>query len=290
MTQRMTTSDDDSSDHDEGAPELSFDERRQVSEIPPERAAVLHEIVRLQGEEALGRSFAALRWSSLAAGLSMGFSMLFKGVLEARFPAGNARFFIGNMGYTVGFVVVLLARQQLFTENIITAVLPVMNRPDATRFLKLLRLWSIVLVGNVIGTIVFAFALGRLDQLDAATGRSFLSIGQELMRNSAWQMFTKGIIAGWLMAILVWINAAAPAAKLWLVLLITYLIAIGGFTHIVVGSAEVAYLSLAGEVSWLDGATRFAVPTLLGNIVGGTLIFTLISHAQVQSEKLQDEA
>lgn len=285
----MTKSDNDSSDHDERAPELSAEERRQVSEAPPERAAVLHEIVRLQGEEALGCSFAALGWSSLAAGLSMGFSLLFKGLLEARFPDGNAGFFIGNMGYTIGFVVVILARQQLFTENIITAVLPVMNRPDATRFLKLLRLWSIVLIGNVIGTIVFAYGLGRLDQFDAATGRSFLSIGQELMRNSAWQMFTKGIFAGWLMATLVWINAAAPAAKLWLVLLVTYLIAIGGFTHIVVGSAEVAYLALAGEVSWLEAATHFAVPTLLGNIFGGTFIFTLISHAQVQSEKLQNK-
>ena len=192
----------------------------------------------------------------------MGFSFLFRGVLEARFPEGNARFFIGNMGYTVGFLIVILARQQLFTENTVTAVLPVMTKPNATNFLKLLRLWSIVLVGNVVGAIIFAYALGKLDLFDAATDQAFLSIGEELMRNTASQMFTKGMLSGWLIATMVWVITAAPEAKLWLILLVTYLIGIGGFAHIV-GSAEVAYLAFAGEVSWLEGTTHFALPTLL---------------------------
>lgn len=285
----MTKSGDEQSDHDESATELSSEEHRQASEDTPKRAAVLHETIRLQGEDELGRTFAALWWSALAAGLSMGFSMLFRGVLEARFPEGNARFFIGNFGYTIGFLIVILARQQLFTENTITAVLPVMTRPNWTKFLKLLRLWSIVLAGNVLGAIVFAYALGKLDLFDAATGQAFVSIGEELMRNTASQMFTKGMLSGWLIATLVWMIAAVPEAKLWLILIVTYLIGLGGFVHIVVGSAEVAYLALAGEVSWLQGATHFALPTLLGNIFGGTFIFALISHAQVQSEEPQNK-
>jgi len=61
------------------------------------------------------------------------------------------------------------------------------------------------------------------------------------------------------------------------------MIAIGGFTHIIVGSAEAMYMVFAGEISFVDVVLRFGLPTLAGNVVGGSLIFALISHAQVRS-------
>ena len=61
--------------------------------------------------------------------------------------------------------------------------------------------------------------------------------------------------------------------------------ALGDFTHIVVGSVEVSYLVYAGEVSWGDFWLLFAGPTLAGNIIGGSFIFALISHAQIRSER-----
>jgi formate/nitrite transporter FocA (FNT family) len=64
----------------------------------------------------------------------------------------------------------------------------------------------------------------------------------------------------------------------------TYVIAIGGFTHAIVGSVEAMYLVFAGGLDFLDCITGFALPTLAGNIVGGSLIFALISHAQVRSD------
>ena len=69
-----------------------------------------------------------------------------------------------------------------------------------------------------------------------------------------------------------------------LVIGVMIVIAIGGFTHIVVGSVEAMYLVFAGRLAFLDCVTRFALPTLAGNIVGGSLIFALISHAQVRSD------
>jgi formate/nitrite transporter FocA (FNT family) len=60
--------------------------------------------------------------------------------------------------------------------------------------------------------------------------------------------------------------------------------ALGDFTHIVVGSAEVSYLVFAGELPWSDFWMVFAGPTLAGNIIGGSFIFALISHAQIRSE------
>jgi len=71
------------------------------------------------------------------------------------------------------------------------------------------------------------------------------------------------------------------------IVLTTYLIALGGFTHIIVGSVETLYLVFAGELSAGGFVTRFALPTLAGNIVGGSCIFSLISHAQVRSDEAE---
>ena len=100
---------------------LSGEERTNVEEKRPPRPAVLHEIIRREGEQELARSLAALSWSSLAAGLSMGFSMLARGLLHSHLGDYPERFLIDSFGYCFGFLVVILARQQLFTENTITA-------------------------------------------------------------------------------------------------------------------------------------------------------------------------
>ncbi|MNE65093.1 Inner membrane protein YfdC [compost metagenome] len=104
------------------------------------------------------------------------------------------------------------------------------------------------------------------------------------MENDLNQMFAKGIISGWMIATMVWMIPSMESAKAWIILMITYLMALGDFTHIVVGSVEVSYLVWAGEVSWTAFWLDFAAPTLIGNIIGGSFIFALISHAQVRSD------
>lgn len=263
---------------------LSADEQDVVEEKRPPRAAVLHEIVRSDGEQELKRSVAALGWSSLAAGLSMGFSLLARGILRRYVGDAPAAFLVESLGYPFGFLLVILSRQQLFTENIMTAVLPVMTEPTIRNFARFARLWSVVLVGNLLGASVFAFGLLHLQQVDAATRKAFVDIGEAMMSNSSWQMFTKGIMAGWLISMMVWMLAATEGSRIMVILLSTYVIAIGGFTHIIVGSVEAMYLVFAGRLDFIACVTHFALPTLAGNIVGGSLIFALISHAQVRSD------
>ena len=263
---------------------LSREEKDEVEKKRPPRAAVLHEIIRSSGEEELKRTLSALIWSSLAAGLSMGFSMLARGVLHRHVAGLPGGFLIESLGYPLGFLLVILSRQQLFTENIMTAVLPVMTEPDLRNFRRFLRLWSVVLAGNLVGVALFAFGLLHLQQFDAATQKAFVEIGEEMMRNTPWQMFTKGILAGWLISMMVWMLAATERSRFIVVVVTTYVIAIGGFTHIIVGAVEAMYLVFAGKLAFIDCVTQFALPTLAGNIVGGSLIFALISHAQVRSD------
>jgi formate/nitrite transporter FocA (FNT family) len=214
----------------------------------------------------------------------MGFSMLARALLHRHLPEFEGRFLIESLGYAAGFLIVIVSRQQLFTENTMTAMLPLMSRPSAGKLMALLRLWSIVLLGNLVGTALFAYGLIHLQQFDAPTFQAFSTLGEEVMQNSAWQMFTKGILAGWLIAIMVWMLAAYDDTKIGIIVIATYLIALGGFTHIIVGSAETLYLVFTGALSLADYVLVFALPTLAGNIVGGSGIFALISHAQVRND------
>lgn len=265
-------------------PELTREEEENVDDSQLPRAVVLHEIIRSQGDHELERTIAALFWSALAAGLTMGLSLMAMGLLNANLPEGGYSKIIASFGYSAGFLGVILARQQLFTENTLTAVLPVMSEPTLHNLGRLGRLWGIVLVGNLLGTILVAYVILHLPLFDAKADAKFLAIGTKVMENDATGMFAKGIVSGWMIATMVWMLPAAESAKIWIIVLITYLMALGDFTHIVVGSLEVAYLVFAGEATWGDFWLTFAGPTLAGNIVGGSLIFALISHAQVRSE------
>jgi len=266
-------------------PGLSAEEEREVDENQPPRAAVLHETIRIQGDHELERSIAALWWSALAAGLTMGLSLMAMGLFKSRLPDVESSHVIASLGYSAGFLAVILARQQLFTENTLTAVLPVMSKPTLQNFGRLLRLWGVVLFGNLCGTLLVAYVMLNLPIFDTQTDHAFLEIGRKVMENDVMHMFSKGIVSGWMIATMVWMIASMEAAKIWIIILITYLMALGDFTHIVVGSAEASYLVFAGELSWSDFWLVFAAPTLGGNIIGGSFIFAILSHAQIRSEK-----
>lgn len=271
-------------DQHQAAFELSEQERDEVEDKLPPRVQVLHETIRVQGKAELKRSATALGWSALSAGLSMGFSMLASGLLASHLGTDAGHELIVMLGYPVGFVIVILARQQLFTENTMTAVLPVMTRPSWRALLFLLRLWLIVLVGNLVGVALFAYGAVHLGMFDESAFRAFTGLGHKLMENPAGGMFAKGIVAGWLIATMVWLVPAAQNARVWIIVGMTYLIALGNFTHIIAGSTEVLFLVFSGQLSFADYVWPFALPTLAGNIVGGSLIFALISHAQVRSD------
>ncbi|RKQ97194.1 formate/nitrite transporter FocA (FNT family) [Kushneria sinocarnis] len=265
-------------------PEKNREVEKEAARELPSQAAAVHQRLRIDGQKELSRDSMALLWSAIAAGISMSFSMVARGLLHAHLPATDVGFLIECLGYTVGFVVVILARQQLFTENTVTAVLPVMSHPTLNSCWHLARLWGVVLVGNIVGAAVAAFTFQRMPMFDATTQAAFVTIGQHMMANTPGEMFGKGILAGWMIATLVWVIPSADQAKLWVITLITYVMALGGFTHIIVGSSEALYLALSGHAGWSEVVFHFALPTLAGNIIGGTFIFALISHAQIRGD------
>lgn len=271
MTQEITTSN------------LSDKEQDFVEEKLGLKASVVHEIIRAQGEHELTRKSSSLWWSALAAGLSIGFSVLAEALLSAYLPPSKWKPLIDNLGYSVGFLIVILGHQQLFTENTLTAVLPVIKRKKWRWFKAMVHLWIIVLCANLVGCMIFALTITHTPMLSAEIHQSILAIGNHLMENSATEMFVKGIAAGWLIAALVWLLPSSEGSEFFVIILITYLIALGDFTHIIAGSAEVFYLMAQGEIVFAD-FLRFFFPTLAGNVIGGTALFAALSYAQVKEE------
>lgn len=268
----------DNEEEKQGKP-INTDEERL-----PSRAAAVHEIIRQEGTKELERDIWALLWSAVAAGLSMGASLMAKGIFHVKLDGVPGAFLLENFGYTFGFIIVIMARQQLFTENTLTAVLPVMNKPNKTNLILLMRLWGLVLCGNLLGTGLVAFIFWHLPVFDVETREAFVTISQQVMNNSPTEMFANAVISGWIIASMVWMFPSAGAAKIWVIIIMTYLVAIGDLTHIVVGSVEILYLIFSGYLHWQAFLYPFALPTLAGNIIGGTFIFALISHAQIRNE------
>jgi len=263
---------------------LSEKEQNAVEESRRPRAPVVYEIIRREGQSELTRPLASLWWSGVAAGISIGFSFVAQAALAAHLPASEMKRAIAALGYPAGFLIVILGRQQLFTENVLTAVLPVMTHWKLSWLLRMLRLWLAVLAANIAGCFVFGCAFAFLPIGSGNFTSALAMLVQELMQNTPFEMFSKAIGAGWLIAALVWIIASTDGLEFFIIGFLTYLIALFGFTHIVAGTAEVLYGVLAGLTPFSDAALKFFLPTLAGNVFGGTVLFSVLSYAQVREE------
>ena len=268
----------------ESSVELTDDEETSIREAMPVRAPVLFEIIRRNGQEEIERPVQSLWWSGLVAGLSIGFSALTPAMLRRYLPAGEWTPLISQLGYSVGFVIVILSRQQLFTENVITAVVPVMAKSHLRNLLLMLRLWAVVLVANVVGATLFSLFLRYSGAIDAELAKSIHAVSEHLLNAQPMETMGRAMVSGFLIASLVWILAGVEGSGLGIIVLLTYLIALGGFDHVVAGSVESSYLVLEGAQDVGQAFTSFFVPTLFGNLIGGTVIFTLLSYGQIRGE------
>jgi formate/nitrite transporter FocA (FNT family) len=262
-------------------PELTEEERKDARERTSVTAYVVHEAIRLDGDEELSRASSALAWSGLAAGLSMGFSLVGEAVLRACLPDVPWRPIVAKFGYSLGFLIVILGRQQLFTENTLTAILPLLARRNMETFWQVLRLWIVVLTANLVGAHLFAWAAATTDAFHPQVRHAFDELGREAIDVSFGTAILRGIFAGWLIALVVWLNAAYSSGKIAIIIILTYFVGLSRLTHVVAGSVEVLVLVMKGVISWQKAMAGYMLPSLLGNIIGGVTLVSALNHAQV---------
>ncbi|HEX8172555.1 MAG TPA: formate/nitrite transporter family protein [Thermoanaerobaculia bacterium] len=258
------------------------EEEREAEERSAPSGAVVYHAIHSEGESELERSSSALAWSGLAAGLSMGFSMLVPALIHAHLPA-QAKWapLVTSFGYTLGFMIVILGRQQLFTENTLTVILPLLKKKSAEVLGNVLRLWTVVLLANVIGAILFAFVAARSEAVDPEVFESMKTLAKHSIGHTFGVMLLRAIFAGWLIALLVWLLPFAETARVFVIVLMTYAVSLGHFSHVIAGSVDAAFLVWIHESNWAEFLLGFLLPTLLGNILGGVSLVAAINHAQV---------
>ncbi len=263
-------------------PDLTEQQRQEAEQHTKISASVVHETVRKDGEEELRRPVAALAWSGLAAGLSMGFSFLTQGLLRSHLPDAEWRPLITNLGYPLGFLIVIIGRQQLFTENTLTAIIPLLARRNLATLRAVLKLWAVVLAANLLGAHIFAWVAGNTAVMRAPVREALRQIATDAAAVGFGNAVLRGVFAGWLIAMVVWMLAASTeAGRVPVIVILTYIVGLGGLTHVVVGSVEVLYLVMIGAKPWLSYLSGYMIPTVIGNILGGVALVSAVNHAQV---------
>jgi formate/nitrite transporter FocA (FNT family) len=249
----------------------------------------IYENVRETAVEELERPVAALLWSALAAGLTIGFSFVGSAYLATLAPE-HLHKAAAAAGYPLGFIFVVLARNQLFTENTLEPIIPLLHAPSWGTLRKLLTLWATVLAGNMVGTLVFAALFAWTPIVGEEIQSSLRALAQESTAGGFWLVLYQAVFAGWLIALMAWLIAStrATGAQVALIWLTTAPISAFGFRHSIAGSTEAFYRAMLGFTSWGEAVFDFVVPAVVGNVVGGVLFVALLNHGQVAADKSEE--
>jgi formate/nitrite transporter FocA (FNT family) len=253
-------------------------------------ALEIHENIRGPAVEELERPASSLLFSSLAAGMLIGFSFLASAFVSHYAPEPY-KHPLASLAYPIGFMFVIMGRSELFTENTLEPVIPLLHKRDGTTLRKLLRMWGLLIVGNLIGALVFGWILGATNIIDAPLHPSMQEVARQSTEGGFGMVFYKAIFGGWLIALLAWLLASTieTTAQIFMIWVATAPISAFHFRHSIAGSVEAFYRAATGAAGWGEMIGSFIVPSLLGNAVGGVLLVALFNYAQVAEEHATTE-
>jgi formate-nitrite transporter family protein len=264
---------------------MDDEEREHASEGPlkPLRTILSGEIG--QAEEELARPRHGIFMSGVLAGSAVGTGTLAVATVltlaTGELPPAVVSLLAAN-AYTIGFIVVILAHTDLFTEYTTIAILPVLlGRAGVS---SLARLWGLVYAGNLVGAAAFALLLAHLGPgLDVVDASTLERMGARLIDHAWWVVLLSGILAGWLMGLLSWLIAAGrdTISQIVFVWLVTGVLKLGELHHSVTGALDVMAAFFAGGDLPVAAAIGVLVVTVLGNAIGGVIFAVLIRYSLV---------
>jgi formate-nitrite transporter family protein len=253
-------------------------------------AVEIHDNILEPAKKEMDRPASSLLWSALASGMVIGFSFL-ASAFAAHLVSEPYQAAAAAAAYPLGFIFVVMARSELFTENTLDPVVPLLEQRNRETFRKLLRMWGLLLAGNLVGALIFGWVLARTPVVQPELHPSLMKIATEVSSGGFGQVLYAGVFAGWLIALLSWLLASthSTAAQIVLIWLCTAPISALHFRHSIAGSVEAFYRAAAGGASWGSMLGQFVVPSVIGNAIGGVLLVALLNYGQVAEEKAQGE-
>lgn len=243
-----------------------------------------------EGLEQLKRRSYSLLLSSIAAGMILGFTAMAVAVVTAITQPIDSlllqRLAMAMM-YPLGFVICLMSGTQLFTEHTATAVYPVLDKRSSPS--ELVRLWIIVITGNLIGAFVSALLLTWSDDVIHAK-QGYMIVGTHLTSYGASALLLSSVLAGWLMALGAWLIVATPpsTSQIVSIYIVTFLIGLGGLHHSIAGAVEMFTAFLIGNTFTLSQTARFIGLALTGNLIGGSVFVALLNYGHIRESQTKD--
>jgi formate/nitrite transporter FocA (FNT family) len=251
-------------------------------ELERPTAHAIYEQVSKNARQELGRDAFSLLVSGLAGGMGMGLTALAISIAAALLGNSGGAQFVVKMLYPIGFIVVILGRSQLFTENTLYPVALVLSERGHVR--ETMRLWALVLPSNVCGALLFAMLMTKTGALKPEFVTSMAHFGVEAAMVRPWPVFWSAVIGGWIIAMVAWLVSASHSitGSVALIWLLTFVVGLGGFAHCIATSGEILAAVLTHQLGVLDYA-RWIVPAVAGNICGGVLLVTLLEYGQTNA-------
>jgi formate-nitrite transporter family protein len=247
-------------------------------------AEEIYQQVARNAQAELKRTSFSLAVSGFTGGAFMGFSALGVGLILATLGHTPVTYVISRMFYPLGFIVVIIGRSQLFTENTLYPVALVLS--EKREIWNTLRLWAIVLPCNVLGALAFAGLISLTHAGSPSLVQSIAEMGMDAARQPTSAVFWTGVMGGWIIATTAWLVSGSHSitGSVMVIWLLTFLVGLGNFAHCIATSGEILTAVLSHHISW-PAYPRWFGPAVGGNICGGVLMVTLLEYGQAMFGK-----
>jgi formate/nitrite transporter FocA (FNT family) len=266
---------------DEPGDEQSRKQEKKAERHSAPPGEIIYRSIRQDGDDTLQRTSTELAWSGVAAGISMGMSLIAEGLLRMHLPDAAWTPVITKLGYSIGFLIVVLGRQELFTEQTLNAILPLLSTDREHGVVtNVARVWIVILAANLVGTAAFAAFTAWSGAFPPEAHRAFSHIGHATLAHSFGTTLARAVYAGFIIATMIWLLPAADSARFWIIFVLAWLVGVAGLSHVIAGSADVLYVVFRGERTASDYLVGFLVPSFLGNSIGGVALVACLAHAQ----------
>jgi formate/nitrite transporter FocA (FNT family) len=239
----------------------------------------IYEQVATNARQELARTSLALALSGFGAGAFMGLSALGTAIALALLDNSDHARIISRMFYPLGFIVVIIGRSQLFTENTLYPVALVLA--EKRQFWNTMRLWAVVLPTNVLGAFCFALLASHTTALDPAFVSTMSMLGAKALAHPATTVFWSGVIGGWIIALAAWLVSASHSVtgSVMVIWMLTYVVGLGDFAHCIASSGEIFVTIMTHQAPWIAFPQWF-FPAVMGNIAGGVCLVTILEYGQ----------
>ena len=265
---------------------ISFRRRKQGAQDESQKnlarpsAEEIYRQVIHNAKDELKRSGTSLAISGFAGGTFMGLSALGTAIALAMLGGSAVPAFCSRLFYPLGFIVVILGRAQLFTENTLYPVALVLA--EKRHVLATLKLWAIVLPSNVAGAAAFAALVSFTPALQHPVQQALVQLGMDAAHVPTATIFWSGVMGGWMIALVAWLVSGSHSitGSVMIIFAMTFVVGLGNFAHCIAASGEVLTAVFTGHLPWLS-YPRWFLPAVSGNICGGVLMVTVLEYGQV---------